>query len=96
MAWVTTLGLDMAQIDYRLRRDAGCSLGPVPRQCDGHDHGQDAQVVYRLDAADRVETSGLRGRMTVHRTAQPVGGPAPARSHDLVEPGACRRAGRER
>jgi conjugative relaxase-like TrwC/TraI family protein len=55
VAWVTTLGPDMGQIDYRLREDAGCSLNPGHDQ--QHEHGQheqgrDRQVDYRL-AGDR-------------------------------------------
>ncbi|MBA3488048.1 MAG: relaxase domain-containing protein, partial [Longispora sp.] len=48
MAWVTTLGPHMAQIDYRLRTDAGCSLS-----ADRAD-----QVAYRLDSDRCVEWIG--------------------------------------
>jgi hypothetical protein len=51
VAWVTTLGPDMGQIDYRLREDAGCSLNPG-RDQQQHEQAQDRQVDYRL-AGDR-------------------------------------------
>lgn len=56
MAWVTTLGPDMGQIDYRLREDARFSLGPDRQHEDEHapdrEQLRDRQVAYRL-AGDR-------------------------------------------
>src|SRR5664280_2510177 len=42
----------MGQIDYRLREDAGCSLGPDHQHEQAPDREQDRQVAYRL-AGDR-------------------------------------------
>ncbi|MFB8314693.1 MobF family relaxase [Streptomyces sp. NPDC055961] len=57
MAWVTTLGPDMAQVDYRLTGQCGCDL-------DHHHQGpetpgeDDAQVDYRLGDARDLEWIG--------------------------------------
>jgi conjugative relaxase-like TrwC/TraI family protein len=48
MAWVTTLGPAMEQIDYRLKADSGCSLSA----------GDDGQVAYRLDSDRPLEWVG--------------------------------------
>ena len=48
VAWVTTLGPDMAQIDYRLQGQSGCSLSV----------GDDAQVAYRLESDRPLEWIG--------------------------------------
>lgn len=48
MAWVTTLGPAMAQIDYRLQQQSGCSLTP----------GDDTQVAYRLESDRPLEWVG--------------------------------------
>src|SRR5262245_7802365 len=43
MAWVTVLGPDMAQVEYRLDEEAGCALSTEAGK------PVDAQVSYRLD-----------------------------------------------
>ncbi len=48
MAWVTTLGPAMAQIDYRLKQQSGCSLTA----------GDDGQVAYRLESDRPLEWVG--------------------------------------
>ncbi|WP_025620716.1 MobF family relaxase, partial [Salinispora cortesiana] len=48
MAWVTTLGPAMQQIDYRLKSDAGCSLSA----------DNDSQVQYRLESDRPLEWVG--------------------------------------
>ncbi|HKT00696.1 MAG TPA: MobF family relaxase, partial [Rugosimonospora sp.] len=48
MAWVTAIGPDIAQIEYRLEGNAGCSLGVA----------DDAQVAYRLDSDRPLEWVG--------------------------------------
>lgn len=48
MAWVTTLGPAMAQIDYRLEQQSGCSLSA----------GDDGQVAYRLESDRPLEWVG--------------------------------------
>jgi len=52
MAWVTVLGPDMAQVEYRLDESAGCALST--------DAGKpvDAQVSYRLDGELPLEWIG--------------------------------------
>jgi len=48
VAWVTTLGPAMAQIDYRLEQQSGCSLTPA----------DDGQVAYRLESDRPLEWVG--------------------------------------
>ncbi len=48
MAWATTLGPAMAQIDYRLQENSGCGLVV----------GDDEQVSYRLDSDRALEWVG--------------------------------------
>lgn len=48
VAWVTTLGPAMAQVDYRLEQQSGCSLTA----------GDDTQVAYRLESDRPLEWVG--------------------------------------
>jgi len=48
VAWVTKLGPDIAQIDYRLQAQSGCSL----------EVGDDTQVAYRLESDRPLEWVG--------------------------------------
>lgn len=48
VAWVTTIGPDAAQIDYRLQEQAGCSLTV----------GDDVQVTYRMESDRPLEWIG--------------------------------------
>ncbi|MFR9758179.1 MobF family relaxase [Streptomyces sp. TR06-5] len=54
MAWVTTLGPDMAQVEYRLSEQCGCDM----EHQDTAEPATDAQVDYRLGAAGDLEWIG--------------------------------------
>lgn len=72
VAWVTTLGSAMAQIDYRLEQQSGCSLTA----------GDDGQVAYRLESDRPLEWvgEGLREVGIVPGTALDDAGKAAARA----------------
>ncbi|MEV6967568.1 MobF family relaxase [Hamadaea sp. NPDC051192] len=48
MAWVTTLGPDMAQVEYRLEHAAGCALDGQHARAVAQGTATDAQIAYRL------------------------------------------------
>jgi len=52
MAWVTALGPNMAQVEYRLSHDAGCAVTADPADL------ADGQVAYRLDGEIPLEWIG--------------------------------------
>ena len=79
VAWVTTLGPAMAQIDYRLEQQSGCSLTA----------GDDTQVAYRLESDRPLEWvgEGLREVGIEPGTALDDAGKAAARAlADGVDP----------
>ena len=100
MAWVTTLGPDASQVDYRLQSQCGCDHADHDHGHSAEQGGQDRQADYRLYGAARAverigagwaefgERSGttLDDEAALESMRQVMAGRDPRTGEQLVDP----------